>query len=41
MNAFLRSRTTFGFKYLISFRAEHSNADRVIKEWKDFFSEID
>ena len=41
MNAFLRARTTFGFEYLISFRAEHSDADRVIKESKDFFSEID
>ncbi|MCV6575518.1 MAG: hypothetical protein OIF58_07260 [Cohaesibacter sp.] len=26
MNAFLRARTAFGFEYLISFRAEHSNA---------------
>ena len=41
MNAFLRPRTTFGFEYLISFCAEHSNADRVIKESKDFLSEID
>ena len=41
MNAFLRARTTFGFEYLISFRAELSDADRVIKESKDFFSEID
>ena len=41
MNAFLRARTTFGFEYLISFRAEHSDADRVIKESKDFFSETD
>ena len=37
MNAFLRARTTFGFEYLISFRAEHSDADRVIKESEDFF----
>ena len=35
MNAFLRARTTFGFEYLISFHAEHSDADRVIKESKD------
>ena len=41
MNAFLRARATFGFEYLISFRAAHSDADRVIKESKDFFSEID
>ena len=41
MNAFLRARTTFGFEYLISFHAEHSDADRVTKESKDFFSEID
>ena len=41
MNIFLRARTTFGFEYLISFRAEHSDADRVIKESKDLFSEID
>ena len=41
INAFLRARKTFGFEYLISFRAEHSDADRVIKESKDFFSEID
>ena len=27
MNAFLRARTAFGFEYLISFRAEHSDAD--------------
>ena len=30
MNAFLRARTAFGFEYLISLRAEHSNADRDI-----------
>ena len=30
MNAFLCARTTFGFEYLISFRAEHSDADRDI-----------
>ena len=30
MNAFLRARTAFGFEYLISFRAEHSDADRDI-----------
>ena len=40
MNAFLRAQTAFGFEYLISFRAEHSDADRVIKESKDFFPEI-
>ena len=26
MNAILRARTAFGFEYLISFRAEHSDA---------------
>ena len=26
MNPFLRARTAFGFEYLISFRAEHSDA---------------
>ena len=26
MNAFLRARTVFGFEYLISFWAEHSDA---------------
>ena len=41
VNAFLRARTTFAFEYLISFRAEHSDADRAIKESKEFFSEID
>ena len=30
MNAFLRARTALGFEYLISFRAEHSDADRDI-----------
>ena len=30
MNAFLRARTASGFEYLISFRAEHSDADRDI-----------
>ena len=30
MNAFLRARIAFGFEYLISFRAEHSDADRDI-----------
>ena len=30
MNAFLRNRRAFGLKYLISFRAEHSDADRDI-----------
>ena len=29
-NAFLLARTAFGFKYLISFRAAHSDADRDI-----------
>ena len=27
MNAFLRARTAFGFEYLISFRAENSDAE--------------
>ena len=30
MNAFLRARTAFGFEYLISFRAKHTDADRDI-----------
>ena len=30
MNAFLRARKAFGFEYLISFRAAHSDADRDI-----------
>ena len=30
MNAFQRARTAFGFEYLISLRAEHSDADRDI-----------
>ena len=30
MNAFLRAWTAFGFEYLISFCAEHSDADRDI-----------
>ena len=30
VNAFLRARTAFGFEYLISFRAEQSDADRDI-----------
>ena len=30
MNAFLGARIAFGFEYLISFRAEHSDADRDI-----------
>ena len=30
MNAFLRARTAFGFEYLISLHAEHSDADRDI-----------
>ena len=30
MNAFLCARTAFGFEYLISLRAEHSDADRDI-----------
>ena len=30
LNAFLCARTAFGFEYLISFRAEHSDADREI-----------
>ena len=30
MNAFLRARTAFGFEYLISLRAEHSDAERDI-----------
>ena len=30
MNAFPRARTAFGFEYLISFCAEHRDADRDI-----------
>ena len=30
MNAFLHARAAFGFEYLISLRAEHSDADRDI-----------
>ena len=30
MNTFLRARTAFGVEYLISLRAEHSDADRDI-----------
>ena len=30
MNAFLHARRAFGFEYLISFRAEHSYAERDI-----------
>ena len=30
MNAFLRARRAFGFEYLISLRAEHSDADREL-----------
>ena len=40
MNAFLRARTAFGFEYLVSFQAEHSDAE-ILRELKDFFSEID
>ena len=32
MNVFLRARRAFGFEYLISFRAEHNDADRDITE---------
>ena len=35
MNAFLRARTAFGFEYLISFHAEHRDAE-ILQE-----SEID
>ena len=31
MNAFLRAQTAFGFEYLISFCAEHSDAGGHIK----------
>ena len=30
MNAFLHAQTAFGFEYLISFGAEHNDADRDI-----------
>ena len=30
MNAFLRARRAFGLEYLISLRAQHSDADRDI-----------
>ena len=30
MNALLRARIAFGFEYLITLRAEHSDADRDI-----------
>ena len=36
MNAFLRAWTAFGFEYLISFRAEHSDA-QMLGESKVFF----
>ena len=39
-NVFLRARTAFGFEYLISFVAEHSDAE-ILRESNDFFSEID
>ena len=41
MNTFLRTRTVFGFEYLISFWAEHSDADRDITGIEGLFSEID
>ena len=41
MCAFLCARTACGFEYLISFHAEHSDAEILIRESKDFFSEID
>ena len=43
MNTFLRARTAFGFEYLISFVAEHSDAGYywILRESKVFFSEID
>ena len=37
MNAFLRARTAFGFEYLISFRAEHSDVE-ILRESKDLLS---
>ena len=40
MDAFLRARTACGFEYLISFAAEHCDAE-ILRELKDFFSEID
>ena len=40
MNAFLRARTAFSFEYLISFRAEHSDAE-ILWESNDFFSKIE
>ena len=41
MCAFLRVQTASGFEYLIGFRAEHSDAEILIWESKDFFSEFD
>ena len=41
MCAFLRARTASGFEYFISFRTEHSDAEILIRELKDFFSKID
>ena len=40
MNAFLRARTAFGFEYLISFRAEHTDADRDITGIEGVLSRI-
>ena len=40
MNVFLLARTAFGFEYLISFCAEHSDAE-ILRKSKDFFSDID
>ena len=39
--AFLRAQTAFGFEYLISFCTEHSDAEILIRESKDFFSKFD
>ena len=38
MNAFLHARTAFGFEYLISFQAEHSDAQI---SWESEIDEID
>ena len=41
MNAFLRARTAFGFEYLITYALNTAVLTGILRESKDFFSEID
>ena len=41
MNAFLRAQTAFGFEYYLASALNTAVLTEILRESKDFFSEID